>query len=346
MRNVLNITSHILVAALIVASPLLLQVANASTLPSRSVTISDSAPSAVNTHRYNFTIETVGSVGSIEFEYCTNSPEIGAFCNVPSGMDVDNAVLSSQSGETGFSIDNANTTPNRLVITRPAGLTSAIPVSYTFDNVTNHIQPRLTIFVRISTFASTDATGPRSDSGAVAYSTTGGISVSGFVPPYLTFCVGVVVALNCANAIGTSLDFGEFSTNQPRFLTSQFSVATNDPAGYAATLAGTTMTSGNNTINPLNSPQSSQPGTSQFGMNLRSNSNPAVGANPSGGGASTIAANYNVPNQFVFINQVITSSTLPTDYNLFTASYIVNISDAQNPGIYSTTLTYIATAAF
>lgn len=317
----------------------------ANSLPSRSVVIGSSAPSAVTSHRYNFTFETATSVGSIEFEYCTNSPFIGTYCNPPLGLIVNTASISAQSGETGFSID-PSTTANRLVISRPPAMTSPVPASYTFNNVTNHSAPFNTVYVRVATFATSDGTGARTDSGAVAFATASGISVSGFVPPYLTFCVGVVVALNCSNATGTSLNFGELSKTQPRFLTSQFSVATNDPGGYATTLAGTTMTSGNNIIPGLPSPQGSQSGVSQFGMNLRANSNPAVGANPTGVGTGAISPNYGVPNQFFFNNQVIASSTISSDFNLFTASYIVNVSEAQSPGVYSTTLTYIASAAF
>lgn len=346
MRKVSQLTTHILVASLLVAAPLLcLKTSHANSLPSRSVTIGDSTPSAVTTHRYNFTFETATSVGSIEFEYCTNTPFIGTFCNPPLGLLVNSATLGAQTGETGFSID-PSTTANRLVISRPGALTSPVPASYTFNNVTNHSAPFNTVYVRVATFATSDGTGPRTDSGAVAFATAGNISVSGYVPPYLTFCVGVVVALNCSNATGTSLDFGELSKTQPRFLTSQFSVATNDPGGYATSLAGTTMTSGNNTIPALGSPQSSQAGTSQFGMNLRANSNPAVGANPSGVGTGSISPNFGIPNQFFFNNQVIATSTTPSEFNLFTASYIVNVGNSQSPGVYSTTLTYIATAAF
>lgn len=346
MRIVQLVIGHLFVAMFLVASQLLvLNQAIANPLPSRSVDIGTSAPSAVTSHKYNFTLETATSIGSIEFEYCTNSPEVGSFCNTPPGLNVAGAILSAQSGETGFSVD-PSTTGNRLVIGRPAGITSPVPVSYTFNNVTNHSAPYYTVFVRVATFASSDGTGPRTDSGAVAFATTSGISVSGYVPPYLTFCVGVVVALNCSNATGTSLDFGELSKTQPRFLTSQFSVATNDPGGYSTTLAGTTMTSGNNIINGLVVPQNNQPGTSQFGLNLRANSNPAVGANPTGVGVGVVSANYSIPNQFYFNNQVIASSTMSTNFNLFTASYLVNVSDSQKPGVYSTTLTYIASAAF
>ena len=335
-----------LLALILAVSPLFLgSTAYAGPLTSKSVTVGSSVPSANTTHQFKFTVVSVSNVGSIELEYCSNTPLVGTSCSVPAGLSVSSAILQSQTGETGFSID-ASTTANRLVLSRPSVPTSAIPVTYNFSNITNHSPPNSTVYVRIATFASSDGTGARTDEGGVAFATASNIAVAGYVPPYLIFCVGVTVSPNCTSFSGTLLDFGEFSTAQPRFLTSQFAVATNDPTGYSTTVSGTTMTSGNNVIQALNPPSFSQPGVSQFGMNLRANTNPAVGADPSGVGTGTIAAGFNTPNQFYFNNQVVVSSSIPSDFNAFTASYLANISNAQRPGIYATTLTYIASAAF
>lgn len=318
---------------------------SANPLTSRSLKISSSQPDAVNTHTFDFTLVNASTIGSIEFEYCSNSPFIGTPCTAPSGFSASSANLSSQTGETGFIIDPLSTA-NRIVISRVPIGASAIPVQYTFDNVVNHSAPNSTVYVRIATYATPDGTGPRTDEGAVAYATASAISVNGFVPPYITFCVGVTVALNCSSSAGVFLNFGDLRTNQARAVSSQFAVATNDPGGYMTFMSGQTMTSGNNTISAQDPPSTSRPGTSQFGLNLRSNSNPAIGADPTGVGTGTIAAGFNIQNQFMFRNQVIASSPMSTDFNAFTVSYVVNVSGSQRPGIYSTTLTYIATAAF
>jgi hypothetical protein len=81
-------------------------------------------------------------------------------------------------------------------------------------------------------------------------------------------------------------------------------------------------------------------------MNLRVNTSPAVGSNPSGVGTGVISPSFSVPNSYFFNNQVVASSVKSTDFNVFTVSYIVNISGDQQPGIYTTTLTYVAVAAF
>ena len=335
-------------ALLMVLSPIIQIIGikvDAVQLLSRSIRVASSVPSATTQHIYGFNIQTVGTIGSIEFEYCENSPLIGSPCTVPTGLDVSGATITSQSGETGFIVDAA-TTSNRLLISRAPVANAAIPVAYTFSNVVNHSTANLPVFVRITTYPTGDGSGPYTDDGSVAYSTASPVTIAGFVPPYITFCVGVTVAGDCSSANGQRLDFGELTPNQTKFATSQFAGATNDPAGYSTTVNGLTMTSGTNIIPALVTPTTSQLGISQFGMNLRSNNIPSVGANLSGVGTSSPTTDFNQANRFAFKNAIVANSNLPTDFNLFTASYIVNVAENQSPGIYNTTLTYIATAAF
>lgn len=317
----------------------------AANLTARSVAISNSTPGANTTQKIKFTIPSVSNIGSIRFEYCTNSPSLSDTCSAPAGFSASSASLTNQTGETGFII-SPTSTANKIILTRPSVPNSAVPVSYTFANITNPSATNSTVYVRIATFPSINASGSFTDEGSVAFSTAANLSVTGYVPPYLTFCTGVTVALNCSSTQGSFLNFGELVTSQPRFLSSQFSVATNDPGGYSTTVSGPTMTSGNNPINAMSSPAPSQAGSSQFGMNLRANTNPPVGSDPAGVGSGAIAAGFNTPNQFYFKNQVATSAVNSTDFNAFTVSYIVNVGGNQPPGIYSTTLTYIASAAF
>lgn len=318
--------------------------AGAAALTNRSVTLSDSKQSAVTSNHFKFTIPSYSNIGSIEFEYCDNTPFPNMPCTAPTGLSVQNAVLSSQTGETGFVLDAP--TVNELVLSRPSSAGTPIPVSYTFDNIINPSEPNLPVYVRISTFASGDATGPSNDTGAVVFSTSRNITVSGYVPPYLIFCVGVTVETNCSSSSGDLLNFGELSTTQTRALTSQYSGSTNDPGGYTTTLSGVTMTSGNNIIPAMTAQDVSRAGAGQFGMNLRANSSPGVGSDPSGPGSSVPVAAFSMPNRYIFQNGIISGSSTATDYKKFTASYIVNVANGQRPGVYSTTLTYIATAAF
>jgi hypothetical protein len=293
------------------------------------------------------TVSSTAAVGSIVFEYCGNSPLFDVSCIPPAGLSLSAAVLAQQAGNTGFSIDNIDSTASRLVISRPAAAAVAVPSSYTFTNVTNSSGSNQATYVRISTYASTQGTGSFIDNGAVAFSTITNFAVGAFVPPFLDLCVGVTVAGDCSQTAGDSLDLGILSPQATRFATSQYAASTNDGTGCIVYLLGTTMTSGNNIIPAMSNQPANLPGTSQFGVNLRQNTNPAVGADPSGAGTSVPSAGYDAPDFFNFVpGSQLSSSPASTDYNRMTVSYVTNVSAGQPPGVYSTTLTYLASAQF
>jgi hypothetical protein len=122
---------------------------------------------------------------------------------------------------------------------------------------------------------------------------------------------------------------------------------TNAANGYNITVNGTTLASGANTIPALAAQTGSAAGTSQFGLNLRANTTPAVGANPTGGGSGNYSGTYGTANQYRFNSgDIVAQAAVPTNANTFTASYIVNIGGAQAAGVYTATMTYICTASF
>ena len=123
----------------------------------------------------------------------------------------------------------------------------------------------------------------------------------------------------------------------------QEGAATNADNGYTISVLGNSLTSGNNVLPPLSTLSVSLPGTNQFGMNLRSNIAPNVGAEPSGPGSASPVGNYAVPDNYIFKNgDAIASVGGPDNYRIFTASYIVNINASQPSGYYATTITYLA----
>jgi hypothetical protein len=319
----------------------------ASIMFNRSVVISTGTPSAVATHSFRFDIPTNTTIGSMVFEYCSNTPDFFEACTAPAGLDLSAANLVSQTGNSGFSIDNSSSTPNKIVLTRPPSAGNAVPSSYIFDNITNPSAAGTATYVKISTHNTIDGSGPWQDNGAVAFATQNIFNVGAYVPPFLKLCVGISVAPDCSTMSGDSVDFGDLSKTQARFGQSQFATATNDPSGYIIFADGTTMTSGNNTIPALANPTASFPGSGQFGFNLRANLVPAVGQDPVGLGTAAPTANYNTPNRFTFIpGDSITTANLPSNYNRMTVSYIVNIPASQTAGIYVTTINYIATVQF
>jgi hypothetical protein len=345
---------HTLSLLLLLAVPYAVwsQSGQGSALPlfQRSVTISTSIPSAIASHTFKFKFNSSAPIGSIMFEYCDNLPQIiGSPCAPAPGVSLSAAILSLQSGNTGFTIDRVNSTNTRIVLTRAATPpVTALESSYTFDNVINPSGQNDSTYVRITSYGTPDATGSYIDYGTAAFSTTLGVySVNTFVPPYLNLCVGVSVALDCSQTEGDSLDLGVLSSRAPRTATSQFAAATNDVSGYNLHILGTTMTSGNNVIPSVIGAPGTSAGTSAFGINLRRNSSPSVGEEPAGVGTAAPAGGYANPNLFSFIDgSMIANSPLSTDYNRMTVSYVVNVSGNQPPGIYSTTLTYLASVQF
>jgi hypothetical protein len=334
----------ILVLSIIFISFAPFNIVEAASLLNKSVTIGNASVSAITDHKFQFDLNTSGPIGSIAFEYC-ESPLLDTPCVAPSGLDVSNAVILSQSGAQGFSI-HPNTVSNRIVITRGPAVDSGT-VSYDFGNIMNPDIPNHTTYVRITTYSNTDATGTYVDYGVTAFSVVPSLGVNVFVPPYLTFCAGVTVSLKCQSSSGVTIDVGDFSASRTSYTTTQFAGATNDNNGYNVSVLGTTLTSGNNTIDRMVSKSQSHVGTEQFGINLRDNSTPNVGHNKEGLGTLSAAAPYSSPNLFKFEpGAVIASSSAATEFNRMTVSYVININPDQPLGIYSTTLTYMAVASF
>ncbi|MBI4033447.1 hypothetical protein HY379_00430 [Candidatus Saccharibacteria bacterium] len=319
----------------------------ALTLTNRSIEVSTAQPSATASHTFEFVLPSTTTLGSIVFLYCENSPLISESCSAPPGLDVLSASLSGQTGNTGFSVDGASSTANKLVITRTAAAGAIITSRYIFDSITNPSTAGSTEFVRITTYASTDGSGSFTDNGTVAFATVSPFSVGANVPPFLQICVAITVAPDCTTSSGDRINLGTLSKSQVKAGTSQFTVGTNSISGYTVFAQGTTMTSGNNAISALASPTPSFPGNNQFGINLRNNSIPNVGSDPFGAGSGTPTADYDTPNLYKYSSgDSVAQSTLPSDYNRMTVSYVVNVNSSQPPGVYASTFTYLATATF
>lgn len=342
--------SRFLATFVFIISVMLLPInrAKADDVLNRYIRLGSSFTSEVTDHEFGFDTVTPGNIGSVGFLYCSNSPLFDDPCTPPAGMDATNAVIDSETGLSGFAV-SGSTTASHLIITRAPAFEAPVSAAFNFDDITNPSTPQSVNFVRISVYDNVDGTGAVLDQGSVAFNLEDPFAVQAFVPPYLTFCVGVTVELNCSNASGFLGDFGEFSPVTPRTVTTQFSAATNDPTGYNTFVTGQTMTSGANIIPALAAATSSQPGISQFGINLRQNTNPPVGANVQSGAVANggVDPDYNTPNQFKYISgDRIAGSSMSTGFNRYTVAYLVNVSSDQKPGVYASTFNYTAIASF
>lgn len=336
------------VSAIAAAVSILPLAALATQVTSRSLTLGSSGPGAVTTHTYDFTIASTANVGSIEFKYCTTP--YGA-CTAPAGLLTTAATLTNQTGATGFNIVNTiNGTP--YLSRGSASIPATTQVSYKLSGVTNPSGVNAQYWVRINTYASTDTTGSFIDDGVVAFDTTNAITVSGIMPEALIFCVGTS-GTTCANIVGSSVSLGIFSPALTNTGTSVMSASTNASFGYSIVIAGSALSSGANSISAMGQQSlngTASPaaiGTSQFGTNLKANTTPLIGSNVSGLGTGSPVGGYNSADNFrYFSGDTVASAAGPVKNNLYTNSYIVNVSPDQAAGVYTATMTYIATATF
>jgi hypothetical protein len=321
--------------------------AQAAPIGQRSVKLSNAEASRTNV-TYELTLDrpTSGTLGSIRLQICTNNPFPGEPCTVPAGLDFVGSTVSFESGITGMSVSPL-TTANELILTKTPSAEPNGLIVVRVSGVTNPSNNG-TQFARIQTYPTDDATGPPEDEGGAAFVINRRFNVSTEVPPFLTLCVGKqLTGFSCSQSVETFLDLGEFSSNAHKSDTSQILLATNAQYGVNLFLTGSTLTSGSNVIPAMTTNASPQLNKSQFGINLRYNSSLSNGANPVGAGIVAPTANYNQPNSFRFVSgETIAQSSNSTDYSKLTVTYLVDINKDQKPGIYNSTIIYIATASF
>ncbi len=342
--------------------------ASAAQIVDRSLTLlpgstdGGSKPGGVVNHLFGFTVPTTGSVGSIKFEYCTIA---AGTCDMPTGLVTTSATLGNETGATGFTI--VNTTNGSPYLTRTAAqITANANLTYRLDSVTNPTTTNQSFFVRIATYTSTDATGSPIDTGTVTASTATEIVLTGIMPESLIFCTGEEISTtsgipDCSTATAGAVSFNQlFSPTDTATATSQMSASTNATQGYAIAVFGPTLTSGSNTIPAMATSGVGVRGTGQFGMNLVANT-VATSTVPVGLDVAPVVngtnlrgqptADYGTVDNFKFVSgdNIANSDNGgagPTDSQIYTSSYIVNVSGSQIAGTYVTTLTYVCTSTF
>ena len=191
--------------------------AHATQLANRSITLSDSGPSASTITgigsgtgvTYRVSIDLSNNADSMVIDFCagTSTPLINDTCAVPTGMHVTAAALTNGvGGTTTISAWTLTPTDNgtnqQLKIAKGSGATasgnSTTPVRHTFS-VTGITNPSTlgTFYARIytytngtfGTYASPTSTGNYVDYGGIALTTNNIISITARVQESLSFCV-------------------------------------------------------------------------------------------------------------------------------------------------------------
>lgn len=316
----------------------------------RSLYINSALPGVVTDYTVSLRYMSPDPVGSLDMLFCED-PIPYMPCNVPPGLDVTNAVLDSQSGETGFMIDPATHTSNHILLRRVSQPLSTTDVSrYVFKNIHNPNQPGPAFSIRLKSHSSTDGSGPLVDFGSVRSQITTPIVLETQVPPMLVFCMSRQVEIGCVNKDNVYYtDMGELRSDSTLTATSQFAVGTNASAGFSVTVHGTPPAAGTTIIDGMDTPDFSTTDQNQFGINLRENSDPReVGSDPEGLFANAVPAwGYSIPNKYKYVNgDEIAYSPNVSLMKKFTVSYILNVHRNMKAGVYTTTITFLASGRF
>ncbi|MBP9667266.1 hypothetical protein KBD87_00460 [Candidatus Saccharibacteria bacterium] len=327
-------------------------------------------PNVTANNLFTFTLASAhnssGGLGSIKFTYCTTAT--GA-CTAPTGVSVSGATVGdNSSGDVqGFTMQSSPS-GNSFYITRTlANATAGDIVIVRIDGIHNPTAANETFFVRVVTYdGSTNASSGAKDTGTVAASTADPIVITGTMPESLIFCTGETISTSsgvpdCSTATpANNIVFNKlFSSTDTATATSQMAASTNAESGYAITVNGATLTSGAHTITAIITPGgvTSNQGTGQFGINLRANATPSVGTEvaPSANGTTIkgqAVGDYATVDKYKFTsgetvaNAANGGSSGPTNAQIYTVSYIVNVPGSQAVGDYTSTLTYICTPTY
>lgn len=321
-------------------------VSAAMRLQERSLYMNSTTAGETTYYRLGFRYMSPTPVGSVELLFCVD-PIPYHPCDIPTGLSVAGVTLGDQTGESGFTLAEQST--NRLLLSRAPQVSTGQLSSYVFENVVNPVHSEQAFAIRIKTFASSDGSGSQIDFGSVRGQITDGIVIETQVPPVLIFCLAEKVQYNCENTNKVYYsDLGRLDSNETLSAESQMAVGTNASGGFAIFAQGTPMSAGTNVIQSLNEPTPSQPGVNQFGINLVANTAPEVGADPEGEWANAVAADeYSQPDMYKFVSgDEVAYSPNVSLMKKFTVSYIVNASEDLRPGVYSTTVNFIATGRF
>jgi hypothetical protein len=307
----------------------------------------NNVPGNTTSYTVSFRYMTPIAISSVDMLYCI-SPIPYEACVTPPGLDVSNAVLSEQTGETGYTADVRSA--NHIVLSRTSGaFTGNTFSSYKFDTIKNPTDINQSFSIRLRTHTSLDASGPQVDFGSVKGQVTEGINLQTQVPPMLMFCVAQQVEEDCSSTNETYYtDMGQLETDSTLVARSQMSVGTNATGGFAITSVGIPLAAGTSVIDGMSVPSESVPGSNQFGINLVANTTPAVGEDPEGEWANAVPSpDYGTPDQYKYVSgDVIAESPNVSLMKKFTISYIVNASPGLRAGVYNTTITYIASGRF
>lgn len=322
--------------------------AHAAAITTISDTMSNQTVSATSTHTIKFTTPSGASLNTSTIiltfptDYNFTSKTIGtvSFTHGASTGLENTETLAASPSATAWGAVFSGTQNRILTLTAPTdgigaaavALNDKIIITYTGTNSINPTTPGSYTMTVSGTFG---------DAGDITNNilTNSQVAVTATVPQSLTFSIS-------ANSIA----FGTLTSGAARFASSTAAgqatevaahtviVGTNAGNGYTMTVNGNTLTSGVNTITAIGgSNTASAVGTKQFGLRMTAS-----------GGVGAVVAPYAAAG-FAFTagsaTQVASASGASAN-TTYSPRYIANIAANTEAGVYTATLSYVATANF
>lgn len=357
--------------AAVLSTTLIAMPAQALQITDRSVVVTDNTAGASTTYDIKFRPAQGVLTRAVRFQMCTSPLELTT-CTASNSSSFASASFTAGSGTTApFTSNWAQSSRNATdyVINYATGDTLSNATTYTvrLTGVVNPNAANTSYYVRVYTYSDSAAT-TQVDFGAMALSTARQITVSANVQESLTFCVGTT-GTDCTGGLtGTTVNLGTgtdnvLSTSSPSGGESKMSADTNATSGYViqytttspggtggSTCAGS-LSSTNDCITDAGGTAGTfTPGSSKFGINLRNNATPNIGADIGGSGTGSVNATYNTIDSFAFqagsTPRTVASASGPTLSNNYVVSYAAQAGNTTKPGAYSAIFTWICTGTF
>lgn len=153
-------------------------------------------------------------------------------------------------------------------------------------------------------------------------------------------------------AVNGDVNFGILDPASTKYGSATVQVRTYLASGYNMIITGPSPTYGPSSLSPIAFPAASTAGTEQFGINLRANTTPIVGADPVQVPSTEFsfgmpAGDYNTTNSYKYINgDIIATSSSSSGQTNYTLSMIANISPVTPAGQYKSDLSIVVVSSF
>jgi hypothetical protein len=337
-------------------------------------------------YEVSFKPATSSTVKSVAVDFCATSPILNDTCTATVGTTtptIASATVTTTGGTTSTGGSNnfsgltwtvTPTNSNRtFTIANASGvaLTAGTTYTFTINGVTNH-STNGSFYARLLTFpndttsnyaggytATNLGTNIPTDAGGIALSLANQLTVTSKIQETITFCMYTNSPANCAAASGTAVTLGDGNGVLANFATTYqatagFGLASNAQSGVSVRLKGDTLCrvpgscgSSANTVTAQGASctaDSTTTSVEQFGLRVS-----AVGTGVTATAPYNCSAGshtFDVTNTNTTYGQQIASTAGATDEAQNSIEFSAKSATTSEAGIYTSTLTFIATGTY